>query len=437
MGYTAVHARWGRLDASLDDLGCDRSWTDVHRVKGLELACPECRGKVFARVSPHRARHFYHQVRPRDCELANESPEHHLLKLELATAARAAGFRAELEVANEARTWRADVLVFDGQDRPFMALEAQLSPMTPQNAQERTDRYAADGMAVCWVSMEKRPWERGVPSLRVAPPRNRGEAWTVRYGMARYTWAVPRTVRAKAAWTHISCSLDDAIRWILQGRVHAHAGPDGTVWWTAPSYVQLAVARARLEADAEAVQQAAAAEQRRRAAQQQAAATERARLAAEQRRLAAEDRRLAAEEAAHEEQQAEQERLTAFFEHAGMTAALWPAFMQLVRSASGKAVTCGEQSPAHGNGLLLYSRPRKGAAFQLAGVACPDPSALARWPADLTILVPGRAWLLRIEEAAQSPLKVAVLDPVTKHCAYERVGPRTTTLTRNPSGSGG
>ncbi|WP_260461346.1 competence protein CoiA family protein [Streptomyces sp. WAC04114] len=433
MGYTAVHAGWGRLDASLDDLGCGRSWADVHRVKGLELACPECRGRVFARVSPHRARHFYHQVRPRDCALANESPEHHLLKLELATAARAAGFRAELEVGNQARTWRADVLVFDEQDRPFMALEAQLSPMTPLDARMRTDRYAVDGVAVCWISLEKRPWERGVPSLRLAPPRNRGDAWTVRYGMARYTWAAPHTVKTKAAWTHISCSLDDAIRWILQSRVHAHTGPDGTVWWTARSYVHLAIARARLEADTEAAHQAAATEQRRQAAQEQAAATERARLAAEQRRLAAEDRRLAAEEQAHEEQ----ERLAAFFEHAGIKAALWPAFMHMVRSASGKSVTCGEQSPAHGNGLLLYSRPREGSAFQLAGVACPDPSALAQWPADLTILVPGRAWLSRIEEAARSPLKVAVLNPVTKHCAYERVGPRTTTLTRNPSGSGG
>lgn len=429
MGYTALHAGWGRLDASLDDLGCGRSWADVHRVKGLELACPECRGRVFARLSPHRARHFYHQVRPDDCALANESPEHHLLKLELATAARAAGFRAELEVGNEARTWRADVLVFDREDRPFMALEAQLSPMTPQDARMRTDRYAADGVAVCWISMEKRPWERGVPSLRVAPPRNHGDAWTVRHGMARYTWAAPRTVKTKAAWTHISCSLDEAVRRILQGRVHTHTGPDGTVWWTARSYVRLAIARARLEADAEAVLQAAAVEQRRRTAQEQAAATARARLAAEQRRLAAEDRRLAMLEEAHEEQQAEQERLTDFFEHAGIKAGLWPVFMQLVRSAAGKDVVCGNQSPAHGNGLLLYSRPRKGAAYQPAGVVCPDPSALARWPADLTILVPHRAWLLRIEEAAQSPLKVAVLNPVTKHCAYERIGPRTATLT--------
>ncbi|WP_455711184.1 competence protein CoiA family protein [Streptomyces nigra] len=102
-------------------------------------------------------------MRPRDCALANESPEHHLLKLELTTAARAAGSRVELEVGNEARTWRADLLVFDEQDRPFMALEAQLSPMTPQDAGMRTVRYAADGVAVCWISMEKRAWERCVP----------------------------------------------------------------------------------------------------------------------------------------------------------------------------------------------------------------------------------------------------------------------------------
>ncbi|MFD6879818.1 MULTISPECIES: competence protein CoiA family protein [unclassified Streptomyces] len=110
MGYTAVHPLWGRLDASLDDLGCGHAWTDVHRVKELELACPECGGRVFARVSQRNARHFYHQVRPEDCELANESPEHHLLKLELAMAARAAGWRADLEVSSETRNRRADVM---------------------------------------------------------------------------------------------------------------------------------------------------------------------------------------------------------------------------------------------------------------------------------------------------------------------------------------
>ncbi|MEU5582769.1 competence protein CoiA family protein [Streptomyces huasconensis] len=75
----------------MDDLGCGRAWADVHLVKGLRLACPECGGRVFARASRQVIRHFSHQVRPRDCEPANESAEHHLLKLELAMSARAGG----------------------------------------------------------------------------------------------------------------------------------------------------------------------------------------------------------------------------------------------------------------------------------------------------------------------------------------------------------
>ncbi|MDN0199997.1 competence protein CoiA family protein [Streptomyces sp. S.PNR 29] len=412
MGYTAVHPVWGRLDASLDDLGCGRAWTDIHRVNGLELVCPECRGRVFARVSQRSFRHFYHQVRPKDCELANESPEHHLLKLELAMAARAAGWRAELEVSSEARNWRADVMVFDEQDRPFMALEAQLSPMTPQDARMRTDRYAQDGVAVCWVAVQDRPWERVVPSLRVRFPQQRGETWTVCHGLARYTWS-PRMLKTKAKWVHITCPLGDAIKWILDGRVRAHTGANGTVWWTAPAYEDLAVARARMEAEAEAVERAAAAERRRLKAEQQAAAAAQRRRDVEQR----------ARERA-QKRQAELQRLAGFFEHAGLDAAVWETFTQMVRSASDKAIRYGNPSPSHGNGLLVYARPRSASdGFTLAGVVCPDPSALAEWPKELTILVPNQTWLSRIQAAARTPLKVAVLNPVTGRSNFVRVAP--------------
>ncbi|MFJ4866206.1 competence protein CoiA family protein [Streptomyces sp. NPDC088748] len=412
MGYTAIHPLWGRLDASLDDLGCGRAWTDVHRVKELELACPECRGRVFARVSQRSARHFYHQVRPEDCELANESPDHHLLKLELAMAARAAGWRAELEVSSESRNWRADVMVFDEHGRPFMALEAQLSPMTPQDARMRTDRYAQDGVAVCWVALQDRPWERVVPSLRVRFPQQRGEAWTVWHGMVRYAWA-PRTLKAKAKWEHITCSLGDAIKWILEERVHVHTRMNGTVWWTAPAYERLALARAQLEAEAEAVKRAADAERRRLEATERAAAAAQRRLDAEER--ARQRRRV---------REAELQRLAGFFEYAGLDALVWETFTQMVRSASGKAIKYGDQSPAHGNGLLVYSRARWGGGeFALAGVVCPDPKALARWPKDLTILVPNQTWLSRIQAAARSTLKVAVLNPVTGHSNFVRVVP--------------
>jgi competence protein CoiA len=152
----------------------------------------------------------------------------------------------------------------------------------------------------------------------------------------------------------------------------------------------------------------------------QEAATERARRAAEQRRLAAEDRRQATEEQAHEEQGAEQERLSAFFEHAGMQAALRPAFMQLVRSASGKAVVCGNQSPAHGNGLLLCSRPREASAFQLAGGV---PLCLGARPVACGPDRPGARSGLAVAYRGSRP------ESAESRCAYERVGPRTGTLT--------
>ncbi|MFF2226876.1 competence protein CoiA family protein [Streptomyces globisporus] len=399
------------MDASLNDLGCGRTWAEIHRVKGLQLECPECGGRVFARASRHGVRHFYHHVRPPDCELANESPEHHYLKLELALAARAAGWRAELEVSSDAGDWRADVLVFDDQGRPFMALEAQLSPMTPTEARMRTDRYARDGVAVCWVGLQDRPWARAVPSLRVATPAGRSDAWTVRHGLARYRWT-PRTLKAKAEWEHITCPLRGALEWILRGEVRVHTAVNGTVWWTAPAYEYQALERARLEAEAEAAGQEADAERRR----QRSAATDRRRRAAEQRAL---DR-----QADLEERQAEMQRLTGFFQRNGFDLRAWDSFTRLVRSASGKAIAYGDLSPRYGNGLLVHARTRGSAqGYTLAAVVCPDPHALTQWPEKLDVLVPDHAWLARIRAAAKVPLRVAVLDPRTGRTSFERIHP--------------
>ncbi|XHM07641.1 competence protein CoiA (plasmid) [Streptomyces sp. P8-A8] len=293
-----------------------------------------------------------------------------------------------------------------------MMYAPQLSPMTPQDARMRTDRYAQDGVAVCWVALQDRPWERVVPSLRVRFPQQRGETWTVWHGMVRYAWA-PRTLKAKAKWEHITCSLGDAIKWVLEERVHVHTTMNGTVWWTAPAYERLALARAQLEAEAEAVKRAADAERRRQEAADKAAAAAQRRREAEER--ARERKRV---------REAELQRLAGFFAYAGLDALVWEAFTQMVRSASGKAIKYGDQSPAHGNGLLVYSRARWGGGeFGLAGVVCPDPKALARWPKDLTILVPNQTWLSRIQAAARSSLKVAVLNPVTGRIIFVRVAP--------------
>ncbi|MFC9932364.1 hypothetical protein [Streptomyces sp. NPDC127190] len=122
-----------------------------------------------------------------------------------------------------------------------------------------------------------------------------------------------------------------------------------------------------------------------------------------------------------QERQADQARQAAFLGHAGIDAQVWPAFTQLVRTVSGKTVEDGGQS--HGNGLLVYSRPHPGREFRLAGVVCPDPQALAQWPAEPTILVPGRSWLARIQATTRTPLKVAVLTPLSKRCVFLRIAP--------------
>ncbi|KJE19330.1 hypothetical protein FF36_06392 [Frankia torreyi] len=88
MAFAAIHPEVGRIDATLPDLGCGLTWESVHKVRPrVALGCPECGYGVHAKLSPFKLRYFAHDPgRPADCAWLNESLEHHLLKLELATA---------------------------------------------------------------------------------------------------------------------------------------------------------------------------------------------------------------------------------------------------------------------------------------------------------------------------------------------------------------
>lgn len=112
MPFTAVHPEFGRLDATLPDLSRALAWTRIHRVRTrMPLHCPECGRGIHPKLSPRRIRYFAHDPgRPPDCESSNESFEHRVLKLELATAIRQANWYATLEVRAEDGTWRADVM---------------------------------------------------------------------------------------------------------------------------------------------------------------------------------------------------------------------------------------------------------------------------------------------------------------------------------------
>lgn len=165
MPLTALHATAGTLDLSAPALGAV-VWEDVYRVRPrAPLSCRECGHGVHSKVSRRGLRFFAHDARSPNCSLSGETMAHRLLKMELATAIRSAGWHAELEVPGNG--WRADVLATskDGQTR--MAWEAQLASTTADALAERTATMAADGVGVCWVSDKDTPWMGHVPSIRV------------------------------------------------------------------------------------------------------------------------------------------------------------------------------------------------------------------------------------------------------------------------------
>ncbi|MGW7018393.1 competence protein CoiA family protein [Streptomyces decoyicus] len=239
MAFRAVHATWGTVFAHLPDLGCEQSWDAVWKVRPpAPIACAECRHPMHAKTSRSGLRFFAHAPHAPDCEIARqgESEAHHLLKLELASAARDAGAHAEMEVRAPDGSWRADVLATDPGGGWTMALEAQLSPITAADITTRTVRMREHGVASCWFSDRPRPpWLGTVPSIRLAADADGG--LTVVEGLVRFTgsgWQVPP-----------QASLTDFLRWAFAGKVLPHA-PRMTLRyplrqlpqvWTAPQYV--------------------------------------------------------------------------------------------------------------------------------------------------------------------------------------------------------
>ncbi|GAA2009244.1 competence protein CoiA family protein [Catenulispora subtropica] len=218
MAFTAIHPDAGRIDASRIDLGCGLDWMQIYRVRPrIQLGCPECGFGVHAKVSPRGLRYFAHDPgRPPECQMSNESIEHHLLKLELATAIRAANWHAELEVRAENGLWRADVMAISTDGERRMAWEAQLSPITNFDLLSRTARYADSDIDVCWVSpRDAVPWLGVVPAIGVAEPAD-GLGWTVADGLARFD-------NRNGAWFVVKdTALETFVRWVLAGKVNTH-----------------------------------------------------------------------------------------------------------------------------------------------------------------------------------------------------------------------
>ncbi|TVL90256.1 competence protein CoiA family protein [Streptomyces sp. SAJ15] len=411
MQFTAEHVEWGRVDITLDDLGCGRSWEEIHRVRGVELVCPECGGQVFARVSKLGTRHLYHHTRPLSCSLENESLEHHLLKLELVTCARAAGYRAELEVGSPTREWRADVMVFDSDGDRLMALEAQLSPITAGEIAARTGLYERDGVRVCWFGFRPRPWVGTVPTLLVQAPADRGQPWSVSAGLARLPGK-------SGHWSPVGATLADAVSWMLTGQIVPHTPRSSSrvtdedewyewaegwtrswndswrMWWTTPSYVTSDAERAQEEAEAT----------RRRQAQEKAAARQRA--------------------VKEREKAVKRQAYAAFWDRTGLDQRQWRYFRALADLYFGRSLVFGAPDSRYGDGRPVYERSGpEGEQWTLVGVACPDPCRLRAWAEELSLLVPSHADLDVLAGRAWAPFQVYVFDPDTGAMDQERVLP--------------
>ena len=186
---------------------------------------------MYAKVSHRGLRFFQHAPGAPTCTLALESIAHHLLKLELANAARAAGVDAEMEVRGPDGTWRADVMASDPGGAWRVALEAQLAPITAGDITARTERMRVNGVPSIWFSdRPKPPWLVVVPSVRLAQADD-SEHLVIAAGLVKFD----------GYWQAVPASLADFLRWAFTGRIVTYS-PVGCVLegfatvWTAPRY---------------------------------------------------------------------------------------------------------------------------------------------------------------------------------------------------------
>ncbi|MEU4360206.1 competence protein CoiA family protein [Streptomyces virginiae] len=205
MVFVGVHGEWGRIDVTQADLGCGQDREGIYKTKPpAPLTCYECAWRLHLVHKTHGAYDLWflrHANNAPHCEarLAGEGTAHHLLKLDLAQHARAAGWSAEYEVAAPDGSWRADVMATSPDGGRRVALEAQMAAISITDIEARTDRYRAADVEVCWFTDRKTaPWLDNVPSVQIARSDDDGHV-QVTAGAARF--------ESKWSENHADCGL--------------------------------------------------------------------------------------------------------------------------------------------------------------------------------------------------------------------------------------
>ncbi|MEQ6028104.1 competence protein CoiA family protein [Streptomyces salinarius] len=202
MVFVGVHGERGRIDVTQADLGCGQDRESIYKTKRpAPLTCYECDWRLHLVHKTHGAYDLWflrHASKAPRCEAraAGEGMAHHLLKLDLAHHARAAGWSAEYEVAAPDGSWRADVMATSPDGSRRVALEAQMASISVTDIDARTTRYSEASVEVCWFTDRKTvPWLDHVPSVRIARPGEGGPV-QVTAGAARFEpkWCEDRAV---------------------------------------------------------------------------------------------------------------------------------------------------------------------------------------------------------------------------------------------------
>jgi len=251
MPLVARHPELGLLDTTRLDLGCGQvGWSDLHRVRPRQdLRCPACGGRVHAKLSPapHRLRFFAHDTNDPSCALNGETMAHRLLKLELASAVRDAGWSAELEATGPG--FRADVLAVSPDGTHRVVWEAQLASIAVDDIRRRTETITASGAGVCWVASGDTAWFGSVPSIAItitSATLAGGGTATIQRGVARFTgdsWRPPETPLTLGSFVSMVCHQrirPYQPRAACSRQLRSSRGPTthpGLVW-TAPAYVK-------------------------------------------------------------------------------------------------------------------------------------------------------------------------------------------------------
>lgn len=195
-------------------------WASLHRARPRpQLVCRACRQPMHAKVSPRGLRYFAHDRRQQDCELHGETLLHQQLKACVAALVRERGWAAAVEAVprhGDTGGWRADVLACEQSGARRVAFEVQLAPMTSEQGQARSERYAADGIETVWLTTRAAPWLWDLPGCQVAASAPSTSKFTVARGIAKLEgdrWRLPlgvpleNVVRGVLCGTAVPCRI--------------------------------------------------------------------------------------------------------------------------------------------------------------------------------------------------------------------------------------